>query len=275
MLLQSTRHQHSPLRKQMEKQRFPHKDVGISVRQHGIGDGVQFSSLPENFFAKYGHKIIDVSQPWYFDHNPYVTRDLPPAETVELWNFPRQYDYPFVRESVYMNNAERHAILFGIKEPTLIRPRLYLFEDFPFHERKNILFHPHGKSHGSLPPEVIDHIVKKYNCDNFYQIGDESDSSIPDVKRIETKTIWDLVKLISQCRMLLGVDSGPSWIAACYPDVIIKKIRTKFQYGYCEPKDWVAMDVKNEHSHWDDQTLFKIYNCFEHAAGFTESYKHI
>lgn len=248
----------------------------ITIRKVGIGDGVQFTSLPENYFRATGKKLIDVSKPWYFDHNPYVDRETPvesvdPKNVVELWNYPTKYPWPKVRDSVYMSNAEIHASVMGVKNPHLIRPRLYQYEECPFESREMILFHPYGKSHGAMPDEVIEHVLKKYKNSNLYQIGLDTDPYLG-IPKIKTETLWDLAFVISQARMLIGVDSGPSWVAACYPDVVIKKVRTKFQAGYCEPKDWVALDVKNPHSFWDDR-MFLIHNTTEDDVGFTQSYK--
>lgn len=245
---------------------------GFTIRPVGIGDGVQFTSLPENYFWSTGQRLIDVSKPWYLDHNPYVDRNSEPKEVTELWNYPGLYPWPKVRDTVYMSNAEIHASVFGVKNPSLIRPRLYQHEDFPFSKRSLILFHPIGKSHGVLPDFVIDHVIKKYKpTGNLFHIGlpDDPDFGIP---KISTPGPWDLVRVISEARMVIGADSGPSWIAACYPDIVVKKVRVKFQFGYCEPKDWVPLDVKNSHSFWDDR-MFQIFNTFAEDVGFTSSYK--
>jgi hypothetical protein len=252
-----------------------YENIGFTIRQVGIGDGVQFTSLPENFFKATGKKLIDLSQPWYLDHNPYTIRDpnIVPKKTIELWNYPKVYEWNPPRNSVYMTNAEIHCSVLGITHPTVIRPQLYQFEHYPFSLRMKILFHACGRSHGPLPDHVIKHVIEKYkHTGNLYQIGLPGDPDLG-IPRIHTPTLWDLVKVISEARMLIGVDSGPAWIAACYPDVVVKKVRIRFQFGYCEPKDWVPLDVKNEHSFWDDQSLFQIYNCFEEDCGFTQSYR--
>lgn len=261
------------LQKAINEREALYKNRGFTIRQVGIGDGIQFTSLPQNYFMETGHRLIDVSKPWYLDHNPYVIRDIEPTSVVELWNYPKIYEYVPPRSSVYMTNAEVHCSVFRIKTPKLIRPRLYRNEDYPFQKRETILFHPFGRSHGALPGFVIDHVLKKYSDENYnlYQIGLPSDPDLG-IQRADTPTLPHLVEVISKARMFIGVDSGPAWIAACFPDVVVKKIRTKFQFGYCEPKDWVPLDVKNPHSYWDDQNLFKIYNCFDEDVGFTESY---
>ncbi len=246
---------------------------GFSIRQVGIGDGVQFTSLPENYYRVKGKKLVDVSQPWYLDHNPYIERrDILESEVIELWNYPKRYEWPAIRDSVYLSNAEVHASIFGIKNPHLIRPRLYCYENFPFEKRELILFHPFGKSHGAMPEPVIDHVLKKYKpTGRLIQIGLPTDPDLG-IPKLNTPGLWDLTKQISEARMLIGVDSGPAWIAACYPDVVVKKVRTKFQGGWCEPEDWVPLDVRNIHSFWDDRA-FQIHNVTENDLAFTLSYQ--
>lgn len=247
---------------------------GFTIRKVGIGDGVQYTSLPENYFRETGKKLIDISEPWYLDYNPYVQRGITTTadQVIELWNYPEAYPWPKIRDSVYLSNAEIHASVFGIKNTPLIRPRLYRFEDFPVEKREKILFHPVGKSHGQLPWQIIDHVIKKYKpTGRLYQIGlpGEVDLGIP---KIETPTMWDLVKVISEARMFIGVDSGPSWIAACYPDVTIKKVRVHFQSGFHTPSSWVPLQIGHMHSFWDDRA-FQIFGPYEEDCGFTMSYR--
>ncbi len=251
--------------------------IGISIRKDiGIGDALQFSSLPENYYRSTGQKLIDVSRPWFFDFNPFVVRDdeAKPSEVVELWNFPKIYEWPRPRETVYLSNAEIWASLFKVKAP-LARPRLYRFEDFPFRERKAIFFQTTGKSHGELPDYVVHHVVKKYGSTNeLYQIVGNKDDKDIGIPRIEPATLWDLAETLSRARMFIGPDSGPSWVAACYPDVVIKKTRIKWQHGYKESGDWVPLEIDHHHSHWDDRA-FQIYNLSEDDLGFTQSYRKI
>lgn len=251
----------------------PYREQGFTIRQVGIGDGIQFTSLPENYYKKTGYYLIDLSEPWYLDYNPFVQRKHPAKNVKELWNYPKFYEWPKIRNSVYLSNSEIHLSVFGLKNPHLIRPRLYRYEDYPFQKRHKILFQTHGKSHDALPDEVISHVIKKYKSEDLFHIGLPTD---PDygIPKIMTPHLWDLVKEISECRMLIGPDSGPAWIAACYPDVIIKKVRTKFQFGYESPEDWIPLDINNPHSFWDDR-MFQIYNIFEEDCGFTQSYKKI
>lgn len=242
----------------------------------GIGDGLQFSSVPENYFRATGEKLYDVNKPWFFDHNPYVIRDKPQNElerVQEMWNFsPTQYQWPKVRpEGVYLSNAEIHAAIWEIPV-VLSRPRIYRFEDFLFEKREKILLHIDGKSHGVMPQHIINHVVAKYaGTKQLYLVGNPP-VDIVGVPRIRTATLWDLAKEISEARMLIGMDSGPAWIAACYPDVIVKKIRTKPTPEHF--KKWIPLEIKNIHSHWDDR-CHQIFNPTEDDVGFTWSYRRI
>jgi hypothetical protein len=254
--------------------------IAISIKAGiGIGDALQYSSLPENYFKSTGRKLIDVSRPWFFDHNPYVDRrdtTVSSAITQELWNFsPTKYPWPRPRArgpQVYLSNAEIWASLFGVLT-VLNRPRLYRFEGLvPFHNRKMILLHAHGRSHGSMPAHVIKHVIDKYGeTECLYQIGHKGSASVG-IPFLETPTLWDLARLISESRMLIGVDSGPSWIAACYPDVVVKKVRTRPITDSF--KTWVPLEIENIHSHWDDR-CHQIFNVSEDDVGFTSSYRRI
>lgn len=247
--------------------------IGIAVRPSiGIGDAIQFSSVPENYFRTFNEKLVDMDHNWIFDHNPYVIRgkDIQPPKVVEMWDYKHPQPKPPNRTLVYLSNAERHAWLFEAK-CFLSRPRLYVHEDYPIKERQKILIQTNGKSHGAMPPHIVDHVLKKYEGMPIFQIDTPE---VPDIgiPRIVSANIWELVKTISECRMLIGLDSGPSWIAACFPDIIIKKVRTKPKPEHFY--DWTPLEIFNIHSHWDDRVAM-IYTPSEDDIGFTWSYKRI
>ncbi len=248
--------------------------LGISVKSGiGIGDGLQFSSLPENYFNTTGSKLIDVSEPWFFDHNPYVVRGQKPSKVRELWNFsPSQYQWPIPRSRrvlSYLSNAEIWASALNV-QVSLSRPRLYRYEDTPFESRKMILLHTDGRSHGTMPERVVQHVIDKYSgTGQLYQIGKPVDPRVP---WLETPTLWDLAFLVSQSRMVIGVDSGPSWVAACYPDVQVKVVRMKPTPDIL--KNWMPLEIRNVHSHWDDRCR-QTYNPTDEDLGFTWSYRRI
>ena len=54
------------------------KQIYIDIDQHGVGDRIQWSAIPEAFYKWYGVRLIDLRKSWVFDHNPYVDRDVEP-----------------------------------------------------------------------------------------------------------------------------------------------------------------------------------------------------
>ena len=258
-------------RLQSRKPEFKLPDA-ISIKPTiGVGDALQFSSLPENYFRTYGKKLVDVNKHWFFDYNPFVLRDVEYSHVQEMWNWPTQFEWPIPRPEgpqVYLCNAEIWASLFKAKL-FQNRPRLYRFEEYPYEKREMILLHTDGISHGKMPEHVLLHILKKYgNTGKLYLVG-KSDENYG-LPRIETPTLWDLAEVISKAKMFIGMDSGPSWIAACYPDVISKKIRMKPSLDVA--KDWIPLEIKNIHSHWDDR-CHQIFNIGEDDVGFMQSYR--
>lgn len=254
---------------------------GISIKKGiGVGDGLQFSSLPENYFRATGEKLVDVSRPWFFDHNPYVdrSREAPPNLVRELWNFnPNRYPWPRPRSGgtkaqVYLSNAEIWASVLSV--PVVMhRPRLYRFEEFPFQDRNMIVLHTHGRSHGAMPPHVVAHVVAKYGpTGNLYHIGPPASPVINGVPKIETATLWEAAEVISKARIFIGVDSGPAWIACCYPDVVVKKVRTRPHVDVL--RTWVPLEIDNIHAHWDDRCA-QFFNCTADDIGFTSSYRNL
>lgn len=251
--------------------------LAVSIRPEiGIGDQLQFSSLPENYFRATGKKLHFLTKNWFLEHNPFVTFEGPtPERAIELWNFglhKDKYQWPRLRKhNVYLSNAEIHAAVLNI--PAILnRPRLYKFEDHPFEKRDAILLHTHGRSHGAMPDEVIEHVVKKYGpTGKLLHVGlpDSPDIGLP---KLKTETIWDLAEAISTARMFIGVDSGPGWIACCYPDIVVKILRTKPTPEHF--KDWVPLEVDNIHSHWDDRCR-QVYNPSPYDYGFTYSFRKI
>lgn len=255
--------------------------IGIEIKSTiGVGDALQYSSLPENYFAATGQKLIDVSHPWFFDKNPYVVRTTEKPERVQqMWNFsPTVYEWPNPREkdkpAVYNSNAEIWAAVFGV--PVVMnRPRLYLFEEYPFHQREKIMLQLHGVSHGTMPENIVNHVVEKYGVSNLSIVGPVPEKYEYLLKKFPheyTPTLWHLAEKISQARMLIALDSGPAWIAACYPDVIVKKVRTKPLPENFEK--WVPLEQRNIHSHWDDR-CHMIHNTSDRDIGFTWGYKRI
>lgn len=240
----------------------------------GIGDAIQFTTVPENYFRSTGQKVIDDTNHWVFDYNPYVIRNpddviLKRSKLLYGWNHNPRY-IPKNRYC-FTSQAEQHTGNLDIIQ-YIRHPRLYQFEDFPFENREKILIQTHGRSHGAMPDYVIKHILKKYKNMPLYHLclPEHNDIGIP---RLITPTFWEMAKEISECKMIIGMDSGPIWIAACYPDVVVKRLRMKPNLD--ELKEWVPLDAKNIHAIWDDLQLHTCYNQSEDDIGFTSSYRRI
>jgi hypothetical protein len=117
-------------------------------------------------------------------------------------------------------------------------------------------------------------VIKKYApTGKLYHIGDFGHKDSWGLPHLETPTLWDLAKLVSQAKMLIGLDSGPAWIATCYPDVVVKKLRMRPNPPELL-REWIPLEIRQIHSHWDSREAL-IYNATEDDLGFTWSYARI
>lgn len=249
--------------------------ITLSIKLNiGIGDALQFSTVPENYFRTTGLKVIDETNHWVLDHNPYVIRNadevtVKRSRLIYGWNHNPRY-IPKNRAS-FTSMAEQHTGNLEIN--TFIRhPRLYKYEDFPIEKREKILLQTQGRSHGTMPDYIIKHVLKKYKNMHLYHIGLSTDPDIG-IPKIVTPTLWDLAREISESRMVIGMDSGPTWIACCYPDVIVKRLRMKPSPE--ELREWVPLAANNIHAIWDDLQLHTVHNQSEDDIGFTSSYRRL
>lgn len=248
-------------------------NIGIRVSKNiGIGDAVQFTSVPENYFRATNKMMVDVEKHWVFDHNPYVVRDVKWGEEYDLWRI-LLTNKPIIpgQRTVLLCNTEAHLKAFNVPM-VLNRPRLYKFEEYPFKMRENIIIHFKGRSHGTLPEYIVKHVFDKYGEAVIALMENRNDwqYSFEPSRWVCPKSMWDLAGFISSCRMFIGVDSGPSWIAQCYPDVITKKVRLFPKVE--ELKNWVPLEICRVGSYWDDRSSM-IFNPSEDDVGFTWSYK--
>lgn len=69
------------------------------------------------------------------------------------------------------------------------------------------------------------------------------------------------------------VDSGPSWIAASYPDVITKIVRTKPHPPELF-ENFIPLEQRNIHAHWCSRERME-HNVSSNDVGHTFSYKRI
>ena len=240
----------------------------------GLGDKIQFTSIPENFYNHYGHKIIDVDRSFVFDHNPFVSRDEEPETIIDAWNSDLVVYAPDTR-SIATSNAEIHSSDFGWYPVIMNRPRLYIYENYPYKDRSRILLQVRGRAQGQMPEHVVKHVLNKYGKENVSLVGHPGEWAyeFEPPEHIHTPTFWDLAKVVSESKMVIGLDSGISWVASCYPDVIVKKLRS-IQPAIHELKNFIPLQFCNQQSHWDDRAHM-VYNPTENDLGYTWSYKRI
>ena len=147
--------------------------LGIHIPEYvGIGDRIQFGCLPENFFLNTGHKIIDVSKCYVFDHNPYVQRDVSPDRIIDLWT------YHWEPSSKFLSKSERWCHSLELETCYLRHPRLYIYEDLPT-QKDLVVVHTSGKMKGVFSDKVIDQIQKNYEDYEIVQIGGVNDKKTP------------------------------------------------------------------------------------------------
>jgi len=259
--------------------------LGISiVGAQGLGDKLQFASFPENHFRNTGEKVIDVDRCWFFDHNPYVVRDAAPDRIVNLWTarYPAQSGLQtrqIVEKPVFFSLAERHCTILG-HVAYLRHPRLYRFEDLP-QIRNRVVLHTTGKNlppvveHGEdrqrvLPTEIIDFVRHTYRDHEILQIGarDDVDAHVTDCRGIED--LWEVARIVAQASIYIGVDSGPYWIAECFPRIFRKRVLVQYPPEFLR-KSFVPMHTLNPNWHWHDFSCL-YYNRSEDDAGVTFSY---
>jgi ADP-heptose:LPS heptosyltransferase len=78
------------------------------------------------------------------------------------------------------------------------------------------------------------------------------------------------VKIVAQAGIFIGVDSGPYWIAACFPRIFRKKVLMQYSPDYLRRK-FVPMHVINPHVQWHDASCL-YFNRGPDDAGVTFSY---
>jgi hypothetical protein len=70
----------------------------------GIGDKLQFASLPEAFYKWHGVRLIDCDESWVFDNNPFVRRDVEDYLKVEFEGSITDVPFIYCRERDWINS---------------------------------------------------------------------------------------------------------------------------------------------------------------------------
>lgn len=250
-----------------------------------MGDRLQFASFPENYHRNTGERVIDLDGNWIFDHNPFVVRGEVPTRVVNLWRQPwpqlwGMHPQQYLAKPVFFSTADRTAGIFN-HVAYLRHPRLYAYEDLPRINNRLVLHttgDPNATIHRDkgedrkrvLTDDIIDYIRTKYRCYEVIQVGskEDVDARVIDCRGLEN--IWDTVKIIAQAAIFIGVDSGPSWISACYPGIFKKKVLVQYPPEFLR-RSLVPMHMLTPHHHWQD-FAFTYFNRSKDDAGVTFSY---
>lgn len=222
----------------------------------GIGDKIQFSSLPEVFFYNTNEKILDYSHCWIYDYNPYVIREAMPDVKLKIIN-PWEISHNY-KSGYYLSTVERFFknTEFSNFKITLRHPRLYKFEDCKIIPNR-ITIHTMGKSEGGMiNDEVIDHIKNKYKNFEIIQVGGSEDKSTPFINKLGLD-MWKTVELIASSAIFIGVNSGMMNIANCYPRINRKIILNRNDIDTITPLNpntgWLDYNVQ-----YFNQSIFDI-----------------
>jgi hypothetical protein len=239
--------------------------IAIVIENYlGIGDAVQFSHIPENFYKFTGKKVFDVSNSWIYNDNPFVERGTPSepiSETLNPWILSREFYHGF------KSHAERFFDFYNrrnnknFKNPPLRHLRLYSFEQSPI-KTNRIVIHTTGKSEiVPMTDEVIEYIAKAYSGYEIIQTGGLNDKKTPFINKLGLD-LRSTIELIATSAIFIGVNSGMMNIANCYPRVN-KKILL--------PRDLENFSPLSKDNTWFDYGV-NYYNYTENDIGATFSY---
>lgn len=272
--------------------------IGIVNSGGGIGDKIQFTSMPENYYYSFGKKLVDLQHLWVYDHNPYVERlgpnnggvmDGTVGVAIDLYKnqlFFKEGDKPciglikFQDEKSYVSQPDRFKQLFSISRVRLRHPRLYRFEELQGEKLGIVTVHTTGKSEGGeMPDHVIDQIAQNYKSYSIYQVGGSSDKDTPFIDR-RGLGMWESAQLIASSQIFIGVNSSMMNIAQCYPRVNRKLIlienneslKTSHFDSYKPLCQYLEDDESGVSSMWVDYN-WQYYNVHDHDMGITYSYK--
>lgn len=263
--------------------------VGIGIEGIGIGDKLQYTHLPENLYRNFGVKLIDPFKYWVFDKNPYVVRDESPNMLVildKLFNLPES-EYLTAYGKQDFSKASKHCKTLGIK-CYLRHYYLYDQEDQNINYNQIAIHVGPGKSTaGEIPDKVISLIKDKYKSFNFVQVGSAHDKNI-NVTDKRGSSLAEMISIIKNSFIFIGVNSGPMNIANCYPNIIKKIILTdgnneypKFRTNYEDflTKEFVPQMHYGKMPHAGQENWLDFaavyYNVSENDMGVTFSYKKI
>lgn len=248
--------------------------LGITMagrfRSHlGLGDQVQFTSFPENYFLNTGEKVIDLDNNHLFDFNPYVLRGVNPSKVLDLWHMTDGRKY--LPQKWIPSISERNSWYAGLPKCYIRHPKLYKHEDTPL-KPNQICVHLTGVSTGNCSDEIAEQIRKNYKDFNIVQIGLSTDKRYEQFQDGRGQSFWDSAKTIAESLIFIGVSSSMMNVAACYPRAIKKIIITESDEERAQVMDnMMPMDPERGHYHWLDWG-FCFYNKTKRDIGVSYSY---
>lgn len=240
------------------------------LRKHlGLGDQVQFTSFPENYFLNTGEKVVDVDNNPLFDYNPFVVRGITPSKVLDLWFMTAKREYTL--KKWIPSVCERNSHFSGLKECYIRHPKLYLHENIPL-KPSQICVHLTGVSTGNCPDEIADKIRENYKGFEIIQIGLATDKRYEQFIDGRGLSFWDSAKVIAESLIFIGISSSMMNVAACYPRGIKKIIITESDEERADVMaDMMPMDSNRGHYHWLDWG-FCFYNKTKRDIGVSFSY---
>lgn len=217
--------------------------IGVDLRRcPGVGDVIQFSSLPFNFLKNTGEKLIDVNNHWVYDYNPYVIRGEKPDKVIDLWENQHNLNVRELRGEVknsMYGMAARVAESFNLKEVYLRHNCLYKYEELET-QKDLVVVHTNGKSEGgAMTDGFVEQIRKNYASYRVVQIGGKTDrdTGFEDKRGLP---IWETAEIIAQAATFIGVNSGMMHVADAYPKVRKKILVNQYneeQLKWFRPSD--------------------------------------
>ncbi len=272
---------------------YADKTYGISNSNQSIGNTVMWSHLPENYFKRYGRKLVDLDRSWVFDHNPYVERAPAPGQQAPLVN---KIDLSAVdvHDDLYwqlygrslpvaLSRPDEECVRFGFGQVALRHPRLYRYEDAKTQHRKVVLhvysdrddyaLPPYENARRQIPGHVLDQILTRYAGWEIHQVGGAGDPKVDGCIDKRGLPIWDTVREIADAALFIGIDSGPMNLAACYPRIPRKIVLTQFDQDYLRTS-FCPMNARFKNHQWLDWSSV-YFNCSSEDAGVTYSYTKI
>lgn len=223
------------------------------------------SHVPENYYKNTGEKLIDVSNLWPLDFNPYIIRNQQPTEIWRLWG----------HDSDFCGATQAHTIChkFGLK-CYLNRGRLYKHEELKqsslLSRYNSVVFHFRGESVGMVPIAIQNEIVARYKAKGWWtiQLGNKTDyycGADLDRRGID---IWESCKYVAEAQEAVVVDSVIMHVAHTYntrcKTILVNKTESEIESFH--PLMW------NEGRNCGWVGMGEVYNCFENDLGLVQSY---